>query len=322
MATKTKTKRKPKATLKELNVNFKHKENICEFIQDNIAQINNNIGSFDNNACKNAKLKFDATDIKKELHDRFLHQIESDASFREELWREFEEKNFVKSKIKEIAIDTGYYHKDLEMFYRSELLSELETIADRRMSKNVIDTILNSTHYSNEKKKYIKSIIAPCIEKALYIALKNGFSLNLNNVEEGVMTANAGDSAQFLFLARAILAGYNCSNVDVRSSRYDAIIDYKTKLFKVQIKGISGTTISFKDRDRGGRGIDTENERNQGKRITLEDCDIYAAVDKQMGICYIIPMKDADPTVWPKDTMTLKEAEKYRENWNIIADLL
>ena len=44
------------------------------------------------------------------------------------------------------------------MFYRSELLSELETIADRRMSKNVIDTILNSTHYSDEKKKYIKSV--------------------------------------------------------------------------------------------------------------------------------------------------------------------
>ena len=145
---------------------------------------------------------------------------------------------------------------------------------------------------------------------------------DINNVEEGVMTANAGDSAQFLFLARAILAGYNCSNVDVRSSRYDAIIDYETKLFKVQIKGISGTTISFKDRDRGGRGIDTENERNQGKRITSEDCDIYAAVDKQMGICYIIPMKDVDPTEWKKDTMTLKEAEKYRENWKIIADLL
>ena len=165
-------------------------------------------------------------------------------------------------------------------------------------------------------------MVSSCVEKALYIALKNGFSLNINNVEEGVMTANAGDSAQFLFLARAILAGYNCSNVDVRSSRYDAIIDYKGKLFKIQIKGISGTTINFKDRDRGGRGIDTQNERNKGKRITLQDCDIYVAVDKQIGICYIIPMKDVDPMVWEKDTMTLNEAQKYRENWHIIDDLL
>lgn len=299
-------------------INISNKNDIVKFIDDNIELINTNISEFSKK--KHPDILYDSTDIKRTLSQKFKDEL--DDAKKEALLNEFEAKKYTKGKITDIAIDNGYYHKDLEMFYKSEILSELETIVDRRMSNNVVETMLNSTHYSNEKKKYIKSIIAPCIEKALYIALKNGFSLNLNNVEEGVMTANAGDSAQFLFLARAILAGYNCSNVDVRSSRYDAIIDYKTKLFKVQIKGISGTTISFKDRDRGGRGIDTENERNQGKRITLEDCDIYAAVDKQMGICYIIPMKDADPTVWPKETMTLREAEKYRENWNIIDDLL
>ena len=301
-----------------MTINMSNKNDIVKFINDNIKLINTNISEFSKK--KHPDILYDSTDIKRTLSQKFKDEL--DDAKKEALLNEFETKKYTKGKITDIAIDNGYYHKDLEMFYKSEILSELETIADRRMSNNVVETMLNSTHYSNEKKKYIKSIIAPCIEKALYIALKNGFSLNLNNVEEGVMTANAGDSAQFLFLARAILAGYNCSNVDVRSSRYDAIIDYKTKLFKVQIKGISGTTISFKDRDRGGRGIDTENERNQGKRITLEDCDIYAAVDKQMGICYIIPMKDVDPDVWTKDTMTLKEAEKYRENWNIIADLL
>jgi hypothetical protein len=95
------------------------------------------------------------------------------------------------------------------------------------------------------------------------------------------MTANAGDSAEFIFVARAILAGFNCSSVDVRSSRYDAIIDYNKKLLRVQIKGIStGNSISFKDRDRGGQGIDHTHERNLGQRITSVDCDIYVAVDK------------------------------------------
>ena len=301
-----------------MTINMSNKNDIVKFINDNIKLINTNISEFSKK--KHPDILYDSTDIKRELSKKFKSEL--DAVKKDDLLNQFETKKYKKGKIAEIAIKNGYYHKDLEMFYRSQFLSELETIADKKLSKNVVDTILNSTHYNDEKKKYIKSIIAPCVEKALYIALKNGFSLNINNVEEGVMTANAGDSAQFLFLARAILAGYNCSNVDVRSSRYDAIIDYETKLFKVQIKGISGTTISFKDRDRGGRGIDTENERNQGKRITSEDCDIYAAVDKQMGICYIIPMKDVDPTEWKKDTMTLKEAEKYRENWKIIADLL
>lgn len=117
--------------------------------------------------------------------------------------------------------------------------------------------------------------------------------VNLNNIDSGVMTANAGDSAQFLFVSRAILAGFNCSNVDVRSSRYDAVIDYKKKIFRVQVK-----------------------------RITAEDCDIYVAVDKQVGMCYIIPMKDIDP--WDDDdidSVNVSQLEEYRENWDIISEL-
>jgi len=144
----------------------------------------------------------------------------------------------------------------------------------------------------------------------------NGFQTNLNNINSGVMTANAGDSAQFLFLSRAILAGYNCSNVDVRSSRYDAVIDYNDKLLRIQIKGVSGTSISFKDRDRGGQGIDTSHDRNIGQRITGADCDIYVAVDKTVGTCYIIPMHIIDPL--PFDTvknMNLRDLEVHKENW-------
>lgn len=151
----------------------------------------------------------------------------------------------------------------------------------------------------------------------------NGFVTNILNINSGVMTANAGDSAQFLFLARAILAGYNCSNVDVRSSRYDAVIDYKGKLLRIQIKGVSTNSVSFKDRDRGGQGIDHKHERNIGKRITSKDCDIYVAVDKQVGYCYIIPMKDKiDPL--PENqikSIKLYELIEFKENWSIINKL-
>lgn len=319
MATKTKAKRKPKATLKELNVNFNHKENICEFIQDNIAQINNNIGSFDNNACKKAKLKFDATDIKKELHDRFLQQIESDTSFRDELWREFETHNFAKSKIKEIAINKGLFHKDVEELFSRDIFTETSAENTEELSKEFVANLLSSKGYSENRIKYYKSVITPIVEKSLYLALRNGFSTNLGDMDSGLMIANAGDSAQFLFLARAILAGYNCSNVDVRSSRYDAVIDKNGKLFRVQIKGISGDEVSIKDRDRGGRGIDSKNKRNKGKRITSKDCDIYVAVDRQTGICYIIPTSHIEE--WDKDTKKIKNLIEYKENWKAIDEL-
>jgi len=136
------------------------------------------------------------------------------------------------------------------------------------------------------------------------------------------MTANAGDSAQFLFLARAILAGFNCSNVDVRPSKYNAVIDFNNILLRIQIKGASGSSISFKDRDRGGQGIDYQHARNRGQRITAEHCDIYAAVDKQVGICYAIPMSYVE-TIPDNEIIrvSLASLDRFKENWDIIAEV-
>lgn len=124
-------------------------------------------------------------------------------------------------------------------------------------------------------------------------------------------------------MARAILAGFNASSVDVRSSRYDAIVDYENVLLRIQIKGISsGEIISFKDRARGGQGIDYRHERNQGKRITKQDCDIYVAVDKQVGICYLIPMEFADNLSDEEcSKVKLNQVEKYKENWDIVKEV-
>ncbi|EAI8238366.1 hypothetical protein CT045_06725 [Campylobacter upsaliensis] len=110
-----------------------------------------------------------------------------------------------------------------------------------------------------------------------------------------------------------------CESVDVRSSRYDAIVDYNGTLLRIQIKGITGGLISFKDRDRGGQGIDYKHQSNQGKRITSKDCDIYAAVDKQVGICYLIPMSFADSLNDKEcEKVRLEQISLYKENWDII----
>ena len=86
---------------------------------------------------------------------------------------------------------------------------------------------------------------------------------------------------------------------------------------------MSGNTVSFKDRDRGGRGIDTHNERNRGKRITSKDCDIYVAVDKQVGICYIIPMEFFVDKLDEKEIKSCNVGKliRFRENWDIISEV-
>lgn len=84
----------------------------------------------------------------------------------------------------------------------------------------------------------------------------------------------------------------------------------------------TGGLISFKDRDRGGQGIDYKHQSNQGKRITSKDCDIYAAVDKQVGICYLIPMSFADSFDDEKCAkVKLEQIKKYKENWDIIKQI-
>lgn len=301
----------------EINYTHNNENELSLFARDNIELINNRISEFSKK--KHDDLLFDSTDIKRFLKEKFIIENESFEN-QQRLLNSFEEYNYVKSRIKDIAIENTYYHTDLQKFYEQYAYKELSANNDLNLCKTIINALLEEQDFSEAKKGYYYSTIFETMEKALYMALHGGYDNNINNVEEGIMTANAGDSAQFLFLARAILAGYNCSNVDVRSSRYDAIIDYKGKLFKVQVKGISGNTISFKDRDRGGRGIDTTNPRNIGRRITSRDCDIYVAVDKQIGLCYIIPMNIVDE--WDRDSITVREVENYKENWNIIDTLI
>lgn len=233
--------------------------------------------------------------------------------------------NYKKTKIKAIAETFSLSKSELEKFYTTYFFKQIaQQINLQDLSKINLESI--DSKLDDESKKvfnFIKNDMKKIIEKSLYIAMTNGFSTNINHIESGIMTANAGDSAEFIFVARAILAGFNCSSVDVRSSRYDAIIDFDDILLRVQIKGIStGNTISFKDRDRGGQGIDHTHERNIGKRITSKDCDIYVAVDKQVGICYIIPMSWADKLSDEEcKNIKLSHIERYRENWNIVKEL-
>lgn len=243
----------------------------------------------------------------------------------EVILEEFKKYNYKKTKLVELANKFIYYKSDLMKVIEDTIFSELSMEIEKKKEKLVpliVEDIFSKIDLSDGKKNYIIHDFQKVLSKSMFIASTNGFPVNLLHVNSGIMTANAGDSAQFLFLSRAILAGYNASNVDVRSSRYDTIIDYKGKLLKVQVKGISSDIISFKDRDRGGQGIDHTHERNKGKRITSKDCDIYVAVDKQVGICYLIPMYVIDS--WPYEkiiSVKTSDLSEYKENWKIIDTL-
>ena len=259
------------------------------------------------------------TDLGEYLKNRLYLEFPKHETDIYEKWKEV---NFVKSKVRDIA--NQYYFKESNLLncllrYVGELMCN--ELSRGNLDHHVDDFVTRlEGQYGTHGFKAIKTDFKKVFKNSLHFSLQRGFPINLANLNAGVMTANAGDSHQFLFLARAILAGFNCSNVDVRSSRYDAIIDYNEKLYKIQIKGInsSSTTIDFKDRDRGGQGIDHKHERNIGKKITSKDCDIYAAVDKNSGVCYLIPMKWVDKNSF--DSLKIKDLADYKEKWDIFED--
>ncbi|WP_029268396.1 hypothetical protein [Flavobacterium sp. KJJ] len=290
-----------------------------EFIQLNIQEINDVNFSLSK---KGLALFGSITNLKTFLKGYFITRL-NEGEFSKQLIKEFTDKHFVKAKITEIANLHLIAKSDLQSFYDEVLQSTLiNEINKDEFIINALNFIQNSI--SNQHQfAYTKTSLRKILEKQYDFIFSNGFPTNLLNINTGVMTANAGDSAQFLFLARAILAGYNCSNVDVRSSRYDAVVDFNNVLLRLQIKGVSSSNaISFKDRDRGGQGIDHTHITNKGKRITSADCDIYVAVDKEIGICYLIPMSHVDSLDESDITsINLNTLIQYKENWNIIAEV-
>ena len=225
-------------------------------------------------------------------------------------------KKGITEKIQKIALEKNLNKKLLEDFFKHKIfLSLSKTINIEELTKLNLEKIKTS---NVPGLIFIQNDLKKVLQKSLYLASRFGFKKSVS--EEGIRTANEGDSAQFLFIARAILAGFNCSNVDLRSSKYDAIIDYNNILLRVQVKGLSLTTaISFFNRPRGGQGIDHTHESNQAKRITSQDCDLYVSVNKETGICYIIPMKWADKL---KDeeakSIPQSKLKNFEENWDLI----
>lgn len=284
------------------------------FIRENIEHINSRISDF-------KEQNPNDTQIKNFLKDKFFNEL---PGIKEDLIQRFRDNDYVKARIKDIANQFILYKTDLEKFYTSYLYQEiLSRIDNERLVANIQEFIKDELD-DVAAYRFIKNDFSKLSEKLSILLKLKGFSSNLLGINDGIMLANSGDSAQFLFLSRGILAGFNCSNVDVRSSRYDSVIDYDGKLLKVQVKGISDNKISFKDRDRGGQGIDHTHERNIGQIITSEDCDIYVAVDKQCGICYIIPMAefvDPLPDTTKTRPMNVSELVQFRENWDVIKEV-
>ena len=167
------------------------------------------------------------------------------------------------------------------------------------------------------KFNYLKSVLSKIISLFSPYILKGGINQNFALLEIGVNNSNQGDGAEHIFVAKAMIAGFNASKVDVGSSDYDAIIEDKSgNLLKVQVKSFSDNAFSRKGRDRGGEGIDASNRSNIGKLVTSENCDILVAVNKKNSELFIFSKNEIDDL--PINSINRKDYMKNWENWSKI----
>lgn len=293
---------------------------IENLVKSSISIYNNNQKKF----FEKLKEQYNETEIKEIKYD-FKRQL--DANFRVFMDDEIKKKqaidrlrleNYSKKKHQDIANNFLINKGDIEKFYINYFFNEIYQSSDVKILEENILKFIKDNYFDNEKKfNYLKSVLSKIISLFSPYILKGGNNQNFALLEIGVNNSNQGDGAEHIFVAKAMIAGFNASKVDVGSSDYDAIIEDKSgNLLKVQVKSFSDNAFSRKGRDRGGEGIDASNRSNIGKLVTSENCDILVAVNKKNSELFIFSKNEIDDL--PINSINRKDYMKNWENWSKI----
>ena len=320
--------------------------NVDLFIMDNLDEFNRTQSPFEFNKIQATyeELKYpketviSATMIRKKLYENFRTLIKDKRRKRgfETRLKKIKANNISDAK-EELRCIARIYCLDfnqVDEYYKSMIRQAVIIEFEKEREDWEAEMLKRLVRYANSLAsnsvlpgKYIKNDYKKCLGQIEYWLGNGGFGHNLTHEVKGQDVANQGDSAQFIFVGRAMLAGFNCSNVDVRSSPYDAIISKPNSngkavhLKTVQIKGIMTTnSLSLQKRARGGSGSDSSTGRNAATFLSPDDADLLVAVDKQFGVCYIIPMDDVAQKIEAgENKITWADLEeKYKERWDYI----
>jgi len=107
--------------------------------------------------------------------------------------------------------------------------------------------------------------------------------------KEGTYRSLSGAASENIFIGRASAAGFFCFFKVWRDMPYDAILDYKGTLYRVEVKGSAGNNFDISRGGRSGQQIDRSAD-NRKRPINRNDCDFVVCVDTNTNDCYIVPV--------------------------------
>jgi len=292
--------------------------NVKEILQKNIHEFNSGPKKFIQkleNKYPNSEIKYE---LKREL-DKNIRKVSLSKSLTNKAIDSLKKHNFVKSKVESIANNFLVRKKDMENLLTREVFKILENQINLDDLKVVVLNYLQDNSFKDSKGfNFIKNHLTKDAEQFLFYILRDGFDQDFVGLEVGTNSSNEGDGAEHLFVAKAMIAGFNCSVVDIGSSKYDAVIEDKNgDLLKVQVKSYGKNGVfRRRGRDRGGQGIDSSNPSNRGSLVTSENCDIFAAVNKSNGEVIIFSKDEIDSL--PEKPMKRSDYPDNWENWSKI----
>lgn len=130
----------------------------------------------------------------------------------------------------------------------------------------------------------------------------------------GTFRSLNGAADENIFIGRASKAGFFCFFKAWRDMPYDAILDYKGILYRVEVKGSSGDQF---DVSRGSRsGVQIKKSVSKARLLSREDCDFAVCVDSNNGDCYIIP-EDIIELIDRQDLKT-HTISHFLEKWKLM----
>ena len=131
--------------------------------------------------------------------------------------------------------------------------------------------------------------------------------------KKGNLRGIQGTGNEMLAVSRAMKHGLIVFFKAWPDTNYDLVIDNKSSLYRVEVKGTGGDRLSLTRGWRAGKQI-SRKAVSRARKIDKRDCDILIGVNSKNGDCYIVPIKQVAKI--PGRTVSLKTLEPFKEQWD------
>ena len=144
-----------------------------------------------------------------------------------------------------------------------------------------------------------------------------GSTLNIAEVPPGIERSILGYAGESLVIGRALVCGYNLFFKAWRDSKYDAVLEHRGILYRLEIKqSRDGGNFSLTSGGRSGAQIDREADSRE-QVVSSDDCDFLIAVHSLTGKCWVVPAEVI--SILDRRVLTAEALAPFEEAWRIFA---